>query len=132
MLKNPLAIASLFIILIGLTGIYSELSFWRDYLNGTQVSAHVIKKPRSCDAINSRTTYIRLRYGDLVVPKKIGRKYCSELEKRSLDVILSPDEKSLFFLDEIHSFGSEIAASFLLVLVGLGCFSSREKKKHRV
>ncbi|TPD68500.1 hypothetical protein [Flavobacterium microcysteis] len=128
MLKKPLSICSLVIILLALFWIFSDINKKNNYLNGTEVTANVIQRPYDCESINSRTSYIKIQYKNLVVSKKIGRGYCKKLEQTSIKAVLSPQQDYLFFEGEIESIEKNITASFLIMVAGIFCFIKSRKK----
>lgn len=128
MLKKTLSICSLILILLCLFWIFSDINKRKDYLNGTEVLAYVIQRPCDCGSINSRTSYIKIQYKNLIVSKKIGHGYCKELEQKSIKAILSPQQDYLFFEGEIESIESNISASFFIMGMGIFCFIKSRKK----
>ena len=127
--KNTLSIVSLIFILLVLLGILSSINRKNDYLNGTEVIANVIEKPYNCESINSRSTFIKIQYKNLIISKKIGHGYCDELEKKTIKVILSPNQKDMFFIDELEFIEENIVASFLIMGVLIFCLIKSRKKK---
>lgn len=128
MLKKPLSTCSLILVLLCLFWIFSDINKRKDYLNGTEVLTYVIQRPYNCESINSRTSYIKIQYKNLVVSKKIGRGYCKKLEQTSIKAILSPQQDYLFFEGEIESIERNITASFLMMGIGIFCFIKSRKK----
>lgn len=124
---KALTIAALGVIFFGLMGIYSEIKMRNEYLKGEEVFVKVIEKPYNCASIRTRTSFIKVQYADRTYGKKIGMGYCDELEKDSILVKISPDKRTIFFLDDIKSFPGEIAASVLIILVGIVIFVKSKK-----
>ncbi len=100
-------------------GIYTNIENTHNYENGSDVIVKVIEKPRNCESINSRNTFIKLNYNELTISKKIGTGYCKNLDKNFIKMKLSPDGKTLFFMKEIDSFPKDIGASIMLIAVGI-------------
>ena len=126
--KKTLSIVSLIFILLVLLGIFSNINRKNDYLNGTEIIANVIEKPYNCEFINSRSTYIKIQYKNLIISKKIGYGYCDELEKKTIKVILSPDQKDMFLINELEFMKDNIVAWFLIIGVLILCFVKSRKK----
>lgn len=116
---KPLFIGSVFLIILGIIGVFSEIKMRNDYLKGNEVLVKVIEKPFDCESINSRNTFIKVQYKDQIFNKKIGKEYCDDLEKEVIRVILSPDNKAIFFKDDIESFQGEIFSSIVILIVGI-------------
>ncbi len=116
---KALTYASFFPIFLGIMGIYTNIENTHNYENGSDVIVKVIEKPRNCESINSRNTFIKLNYNELTISKKIGTGYCKNLDKNFIKMKLSPDGKTLFFMKEIDSFPKDIGASIMLIAVGI-------------
>ncbi len=116
---KALTYASFFPILLGIMGIYTNIENTHNYENGNDVIVKVIEKPRDCESINSRNTFIKLNYNELTISKKIGKGYCKNLDKNFIKMKLSPDGKTLFFMKEIDSFPKDIGASIMLIAAGI-------------
>lgn len=102
-----------------------------DYKEGKFIYAQVIVKPSTCEAINSRTSYIKVLYSNKVYVKKIGHSFCNDIEKDSLKMIISKDKTTIFFPHESDSFQSNIISCICLVIISLFCnykINKNEKK----
>lgn len=132
MFRNPLAFASLLLIAFGIFGIISQYLQRQDYLKGKEVVVDVMGKPADCDAISARRgTTITVRYLDRTIIKSISRGQCAvRLVDDKIKVILSPDGKNIFFIDEIKAIEGDMAVSVLISLVGFGCLIKSQKKKN--
>ena len=116
---KALTYASFFPIFLGIMGIYTNIESTHNYENGSEVLVEVIEKPRDCESINSRNTFIKVYYNGLTIPKKIGTGYCENLNKDFIKMKLTPNGKYLFFLDEIDYFPKQIGASSMIVFIGI-------------
>jgi hypothetical protein len=106
-------------ILLGIMGIYTNVENTKKYENGSEVLVEVIDKPNDCESINSRSTFIKIQYNGLTIPKKIGTGYCVNLNNDFIKMRLTPDGKYLFFLNEKDDFPQQIGASSMILIIGI-------------
>lgn len=125
-----LTYGALFLVFIGIMGINTYINYIEGYNNGRNVVVEVVEKPLNCESINSRNAFIRVKYNNLILPKKVGKKYCDILDEDFIEMRLSSDGKTLFFIDRVERFPDQIIASSLIALVGAIIFliSLRKKK----
>jgi hypothetical protein len=109
------------IIILCLYSLYSNYQKIIDYNEGRFVYAKIIKKPFSCEEINTRTTFIKVLCFDKIFVKKIGNGFCKDIEKDSLKMIISKNRKAIFFLNEKNSFNSNIISIILIILILVYC-----------
>ncbi len=132
MFRKPLAIASLLLVIFGIFGIVSEYQLQQDYRKGREVVLDVADKPADCDAISYRRgAIITVCYLDRTIIKSISRGQCAiHLVDDKTKVILAPDGKRIFFIDEIDAIQEDIVASALISLAGFICLIKSIKKKN--
>ncbi len=132
MFRKPLVIASLLLIVFGIFGIVSEYHLQQDYQKGREVVVDVTDKPADCDALSYRRgVIITVRYLDRTIIKSISRGQCAvHLVDDKIKVILAPDGKRIFFIDEIDAIQEDMVASALISLAGFICLIRSLKKKN--
>lgn len=109
----------LFLIFIGIMGIRTYINYTDGYNNGRNVVVEVVEKPLNCESINNRTTFIKIKYNNLIVSKKFGKKYCDILDEDFIEMRLSSDGKTLFFIGQIENFPDQIIASYIIAIAGV-------------
>jgi|GEM_PF-3788818 len=108
--------AAIIIGFLGLIGVVFSFQDSRDFNRGNRVMMEVVERPRDCDAINYRNSFITLEFEGRLYRKKVGKAYCPYLEDSKIKVVLSPDGKNVFFLREKDTFLENGIAASLIVL----------------
>lgn len=124
---NYLHIGSILISIIGILGIVSSIEEKNEYAEGRKVMMNVIDKPLDCSSINNRNTFIKLEFNGKVYNKKVGKKFCDYLDKDSVEVILSPDNQTIFFENEQKSFLGNTISGMIILFIGIICFLKSRK-----